>query len=247
MLKINPGREARQIPGRVPLRGSFDKQGQSNRRQGPSRAIKSLPLLLLLTCAACSRAAPLDNNEKIVRATLMLLASEGNAVCVDNHTRGQALAIFSAMTAAPSQSLKPLAWYVPGPLRPPAAISNSDLLRDSAQGGTAHLRGPENPTLPLSAIEQSRLNRKAAALARLSEAKSVSIRSSWNLKNIATRWWPINRVSSRCSPNYVVSDPAVSGTDGFVTVTADHWGTTYAFEHRGADWIPIAQWKTWLY
>jgi hypothetical protein len=190
-----------------------------------------LPLLILLTCAACSKPAPLDNSEKIVRATLVLLASEGKVVCVDNHTRGQPLAIFSAITTAAPQSLKPLAWYVPG----------------SAQGGTTHLREPENPTLQLSAIEQSRLNQKAATLARLRDVKSVSIPSSWNLKNISTGWWPINKISSRCSPNYVVSDPALSGTDGFVTVTAGRWGTTYAFERRGADWIPTAQWKTWLY
>jgi hypothetical protein len=231
----------------MPFGRAPDKIGSHDRQHDQNRSLKSLSLLLLLTCAACSKSAPLDNEEKIIRATLVLLASEGQSACVDNHTRGQPLAIFSAMTAAGPHLLKPLPWYVPGPLRPPAAMSSSDLIRDSTQGGTTHLREPENSTLPLSATEQSRLNQKAAVLGRLRDVESVSIRTSWNVKNISTGWWPINRISSRCSLNYVVSDPALSGTDGFVTVTAGHWGTIYAFERRGADWIPTAQWKSWLY
>lgn len=205
-------------------------------------------LLTPLCLAACTTppAQPSDDGQRLVQAALRILASDGQPICVDNRTTGRPLAIYAAMRVAPPPSRHPLAWHVPGPLRPPPELSNRQIYRDSVGAETAHLREPDNAANRLPHAAQTWLDDNATVLSRASVGTSVTISPAW-ARGVLARWWPINRVSQHCTPTYVLSNPVWSASSGFVTVMTEHWGTTYGFDRHDGVWRPAGQWTTWLY
>lgn len=207
------------------------------------------PLVVtLLFSAACSSApdSPVDEGQKIVQAALKVLASDGKGVCVDGRTTGRPLAIYAAMRAAPSPSRRPLAWHVPGQLRPLGTLSNMQLYRDSLGSESAHLQDPQQAEAALPVVDQRRLDDAATKLALSNAAPGIAISPRW-ATGVKARWWPMNRLSRSCLPTYRLSNPVWSGSIGYVTVMTEHWGTTYAFERNQAGWEPVGQWTNWLY
>ena len=216
------------------------------------RTLRAVKLLIAtLSCfgtVGCSPdQAPLRDDERLVLATLQLLTAPGIAVCVDADTAGRPLAVFRMMSSNPSQGVKPLAWFVPAALKPPSGPSNSELFRGGQADSAVHIDQPANSTPPLRPELQVALNRAAWILSARETDQDVKITPAWAVPGVKARWWLRNRISSHCTPNYQISDPVVAGRLGFVTVTGDHWGTTYAFTRHGADWIARAQWSNWLY
>ncbi len=198
-----------------------------------------------LSSTACSQ-RPLDTQEKIVRATLRVLASDGQDVCVDRRTRGAPLAVFRAMDGAPPASRRPLAWRAPQPLRPPAGLSGKELFRDQIQDQRTYLRQPDVGPEALSYNEQRSLDLAARRLSLALPAPSTVVESG-SVPGTTTRWWLFNKFAPGCVPNFTLSNPVWDAGVGFVTASADHWATTYAIQPRGNDWVATAQWSVWLY
>lgn len=222
--------------------------GTSTTSTGHMRTARGFLWVAVLFGSACSRVpdAPVDDGQKIVRATLQILASDGKALCVDRQTSGRPLAIYAAMRVAPSPSRRPLKWHVPQPLVPPGKLSNAQLYRDSLGSETAHLQDPGTAGATLSGIEQGKLDASATALAARPAMPAVTVSSRW-VPGVEARWWLLNRVSRSCSPIYTLSDPVWSDSLGYVTVLTEHWGTTYAFSRTSVGWKPVGQWTNWLY
>lgn len=197
-------------------------------------------------------ATALDDNEQIVRATLGVLTADGKPICVDERTRGQPLAVFRTMSEAPRASRTPLGWHPPGPLRSPAepragGIWRQEMRRGRPDHAQVRLGEPGNrDATDLPPLEQMRLNGRALALSSAT-SETVTIGSNWNVPGVTARWAPRNWIARDCDPRYVLTNPIHAGTIGFVTVTAGHWGTTYALEKTAGRWRPAAQWSTWLY
>jgi hypothetical protein len=204
---------------------------------------------LAATGCAANGDTQLNDGEKIIRAAINTLISgqPTGTICVDSRTRGQPLAVFRTMTYAPVPSRAPLGWRAPGPLRAPTALSGRELYDDQIRNERVRLREPGQTAQLFPHEQQGILDTAAAALAVADHGESVAVRKASASDRIIARWWPINRMTASCSPNYVVSYPVWRDNIGFVTVTADHWGTTYAMQRRGADWRTVAQWNIWLY
>lgn len=211
----------------------------------------SAAMALGLSGCGAGASAPLDDDAQIVRAVLGVLTSDGRGICVDRKTRGQPLAVFRTMNEAPKASRVPLGWRPPGPLRPPVdpsakAIWQQEMHRKPEQE-TLRLREPGNRgSADLPPLEQMRLNGRATALAK-APSETVTIADGWNVPHVTARWAPRNWLSGACDPRYVLTNPVHAADMAFVTVTAGHWGTTYALEKAAGQWRPAAQWSTWLY
>jgi len=203
---------------------------------------------LCLGVAACSMPdlAPQNDEEKLVAATLLMLSGRGQPVCVDATTIGQPLSVFRTLTSNPPPGATPPAWFLPDRFRPPAALSGADLYRGAQADGAVHIDQPTNGTRAVAQPAQLMLDRAAWLLSAQEADRAVTIAPSWQ-PAIKARWWLRNRVSRHCSPTYHVSNPVRARDIGFVTVTADHWGTTYAFKRDGNGWVARAQWSNWLY
>lgn len=210
----------------------------------------SLALAAALLAGGCggSPNAPLDDDEKIVRAVLNVLVSDNKPLCVDNKTYGRALVTFREYSMAPPPSRRLLAWAPPQAFRPPAMPTAAEMDAAERQGRQILLPKPAEREDPLPAPEQSTLNAAARALSMPPVAdRGIAIRSSWAPRGVTLRWWPRNRIEGSCKPPYMISNPARNRDLAFVQVRADHWGTIYALQPKGGDWVPIAQWNTWLY
>ena len=208
-------------------------------------AVLSLGGLVLSGCSG--NPTPRSDEDKLVLATLILLAAKGETVCVDNRTAGHPLTVFATMMNNRPDGLKPLRWFQPTGLRPLAAMSNGDLMRSARSDATVHINQPANASPPIDPVIQAAIDHDAAVLARRANDRQVIGFDAWHVRGVQARWWLLNRFTPRCFPNYRITNPAVGPDVGFVSVTAEHWGTTYAFSRRGAEWVVTAQWSNWMY
>lgn len=210
----------------------------------------SIAFVALLLAGGCGKApgAPLDDDEKIVRAVLGVLVSDHKPLCVDGSTSGRALTTFREYALAPSPSRRMLAWAPPQAFRPPPMPTAAEMDAAERQGREIHLPEPAQRQDPLPVAQQSALNAAARALSMPPVPdSSVTIDAAWAPRGVTMRWWPVNRVTGTCTPPYMLSNPARNRGLAFVQVRAGHWGTIYALQPKGSDWAPIAQWNAWLY
>ncbi|CAN5288492.1 hypothetical protein BH11PSE5_BH11PSE5_10780 [soil metagenome] len=216
-----------------------------HRRHYSRPALGIVVLACLASCSAPS-ATPQGDGAKLVFATLQLLTADGSQICVDSGTTGQPLSVYRTMASNPPGGIKPI-WFVPATLKPPPELSNADLYRGAQAEGPAHIDQPGNATAVLPSKAQAELDRAAWILSQRDPDPSVTIPGTWGLNGVQSRWWLRNRVSRRCAPNYKLSNPVTVNNIGFISVTAGHWGTTYAFTRKDKDWVVRAQWSNWLY
>lgn len=217
------------------------KSGATGRRVG----IAALAATALLT--GCS-AAPAAEDAAIVRATLALLQSDrtpaATGLCVDARPRGTALAIFRTMRMTTEPDERP--WRSPTPLGAAPRVKGRQLFEDAV--GRDRLRIPE-PGAPAAALPretQLRLDAAARALSLADRSIDYVVNDDLAPPGMAVRWWLFNRLRG-CERTFVLSRIARDDAIGFVTVTADHWGTTYAVERGPQGWRVTGQWDKWLY
>lgn len=210
---------------------------------------RQLVLLAAVVLSGCSDAdVPLTPAEKIVRATLSLLAADGKSVCVDTATKGQTLFAFRQMMRAPRPSRTELGWHVPLPLRPPPALNDQQIYRGQLTGRRSRLESPDEGAATLPTTDQIRFNGVARQFAQqIDSTPGVTINRRWTPANVTARFWLLNRIQRGCQPNYILSSPIFDSQLGFIAVAADHWATIYALERRGSEWVPTARWSSWLY
>ena len=203
--------------------------------------------VMLAGCAPSNR--PPSDSEAIVQSVLALQASEGDAVCTDDRTNGDALAVFRQMTVAPRPSRTMLGWHSPKALRPSVAVSGKQLRGAEFDDDRLTIPEPEARRDMLSGIDQMRFTGAARYQARGTGVENgpVVIRPSLVPEGVTARWWPINRVRGDCWPLYLISDPVRTRDMAFVTVRAEHWGTLYALQKIGRGWRVVAEWSRWLY
>ena len=224
--------------------------GKENRRQRPiARRCTALIGLALLLASCASSGRPLTDDEKIVRATLALLASDGREVCTDDHTKNQALAVYREMMLAPGPARDDLHWYPPSPLRPDMRVPTKQIGDAQREGESVRITQPNVRNDPLPTLDQGPLDAAARhlALPLHENGAGLAIGSGWTPQRVHARWWPLNRLRGDCAPLFIVSDPVRDGDLAFVSARADHWGTLYALKPRGKDWAPVAEWSRWLY
>lgn len=209
----------------------------------------SLLLAASLLASSCNNTAtrPPTDEDKVISATLALLASDHARVCVDSSAKGRPLSVFRTMMTNRPAGLAPPAWYVPEALRPVAVPNGSNgPAAGNASDGAG--KGPfANRTAALPANAQAALNGAAIALALEATSKKVTIPNSPAMSQVRSRWWFFNRISRSCRPVYSLSAPVMSHGASFISVTTDRSGTTYAFSRQGNVWVPRAQWTNWLY
>ena len=203
---------------------------------------------LLLSGCDRGRPASLTDEQRIVRAVLVLLGKDNRPVCVDRSAKGDSLLTYRAMLRAPRASRDGLFWHQPEPLRPQPALTDRQIARDELHGDRTRLREPGSPLPKLPMPDQLLNNEAAQRLSMLLDAQSaVAIGSDWAPAGVSARWWPFNRIRADCQPNYILMAPVQDGNVGFIGVTADHWGTIYAVRRKGADWSVVGRWSDWLY
>lgn len=214
---------------------------------------KTLLLALLAGLAGCGdKPRPLDDEEKMVRSVLSLLASTGKPVCTDDHTRENALAVYRQMTLAPRPARAQLHWYPPTPLRPDEQDDELDartLRHAELDGERVAIREPKPRRDILPGLTQLELDGAAKRLIGPigGVEDGVAVRRDWVPARVVPRWWPLNRIRHDCWPLFVLSDPVRDRQIGFITVRAEHWGTLYALRSQGSDWRVVAEWSRWLY
>lgn len=208
-----------------------------------------LPLVGSFLLTGCTGAAstPADDTTQVMQSLLAQLTADGKPICVDGRTRGKPLAIFRTMMVAPDPARRALVWFAPQPLRPQGMLSDRQLFEDQIRSDHVVLDKPQQTARPLSNILQGQLNSAAGQLSLDQDETRVAISESSAVPLATIHWWVRNRFDSACSPIYTVSNPVVAKNVAFVSVTAGHWGTTYAFRKQAAAWSPIAQWTNWLY
>ncbi|MEG3174722.1 hypothetical protein U1872_00655 [Sphingomonas sp. RB3P16] len=182
-----------------------------------------------------------------MQSLLVLLTADGKPVCIDGRTRGKPLAIFRTMMVAPDPARGRLEWFAPQPLRPEGMLSAQQLFDDQIRADHIVLNKPQQAARTLSNALQGQLNSAAAQLSLDQDETRVTISETAAAPLAKSRWWIRNRVDTACSPIYTASNPVVAKNVAFVSVTAGHWGTTYAFHKQAAGWSPVAQWTNWLY
>ena len=203
-------------------------------------------MVALAGCSAASQ-TPADDTTLVMRSLLSVLTADGKPACLDGRTRGQPLAIFRTMMVAPDPARRPLAWFAPQPLRPNAMLTGRQLFDDQIRSDRIVLAKPQQSSRPLPNLLQGQLNAAAGQLSLYQNQPRVAI-DAWPAAPRATvRWWVHNRVDRACTPVYTVSNPVVAKNVAFVSVTAGHWGTTYAFRKQAETWSAIAQWTNWIY
>lgn len=208
-------------------------------------AMVALPLLA--TLGGCSGWHADTDERRINTLLLQVLTSDGKGICVDSGTYGEPLAIFRAMLPAPEPARRPLAWSKPAPLTPGRNLTGQELVGSELKGQQVVL--PERPSGKdrLSVIEQIQLNDWARQASFASTYPAVSLADTPEAPRARVRWWGWNRLDSSCRPIYTVSKPVIFQNMAFVSVTAAHQGSTYAFRKAGAAWAPHAKWSNWLY
>lgn len=203
-----------------------------------------MPLFL----AACST-APAGDDAAIVRATLALLVSERSpgapALCVDSRPRGEPLAIYRTMRINSEPDERE--WRTPVPLRGEPKVGGRQLFDDATDREKLRIPEPDDEADPLPRDEQARLEAAARALSQDGQSTGFNLDGSLAPAGMKVRWWLMNRVAGGCDRTVVLSRLVHDARTGFITVTLDHWGTTYALQRAGAGWQVVAQWDSWLY
>ena len=209
---------------------------------------RGMPMLAAIALLAGCSAAPIDDDGRVVRATLALLASgraTNEPLCVDDRSRGEPLAIFRTMRAETPEGDRH--WRHPAPLTPPDRVSGRELFEDATGRTRLRIAEPQSNAAALPAVDQRRLDAAATSLASVGDSRAVTIGAAEAVPGVSAHWWLLNRLRAGCDRRYQLSRIVRSADLGFVTVTADHWGTTYAVERVGRDWRVTAQWNSWLY
>jgi hypothetical protein len=202
--------------------------------------------VMLTGCVDASSTAA-DDRTQVMQSLLSVLTADGKPACVDARTRGKPLAIFRTMMVAPDPARRPLAWFVPQPLRPQGMLSSQQLFDDQFRSERVVLTKPRRPAQALPNDLQGQLNAAAGQLSLDQEEDRLAISDSQAAPLAKVRWWVRNRFDQTCSPIYTISNPVIAKNVAFVSVTAGHWGTTYAFQKKGPSWATIAQWTNWIY
>ncbi len=201
--------------------------------------------LLVAGCAA----APAGDDAAIVRATLVLLGTgvspDGPALCVDSRPRGEPLAIYRTMRINSEPDDRQ--WRTPVPLRGEPKVGGRQLFDDATDREKLRIREPDDDTDLLPRDAQARLEASARALSQDGQSIGFALDGSLAPPAMKVRWWLMNRVAGGCDRTIVLSRLVHDARTGFITVTVDHWGTTYALERVGAGWQVSAQWDSWLY
>lgn len=205
------------------------------------------PLALAIAALGGCASAPADDAERINALLLQVLTSRGERICVDSKTYGEPLAVFRAMLPAPDPARRPLGWHPPGPLREGPSLTGRQLAAQELRGERIVLPERAQTKDQLPAVEQVQLNGAAREASLMAPQTGVGLRASPAAPRATVRWWPLNRLDRSCGPVHTVSKPVVFRDLAFVSVTAGHQGTTYAFREVGPAWRPIAKWSTWLY
>jgi hypothetical protein len=201
----------------------------------------------LTGCTAQTR--PLNDGEAITRTVLVLLASQGRTICVDDQTRDNALAVYREMMPAPRASRRQLRWYPPLPLWPVDNVAPG-ALRDAELGSaTLRIAEPKPRTDALDGLQQMAFDNAARVSVQqtMGEGDSVAIDSAWTPPGVSVRWWPLNIFRKDCRPMFELSNPVRGREIAFVTVKAEHWATLYALRKIEGRWTPAAEWSRWLY
>ncbi|WP_425228634.1 hypothetical protein [Sphingomonas sp.] len=206
-----------------------------------------LPLSLLAVLGGCSGWHGTADERQINTLLLKVLTADGRNICVDSGARGEPLAIYRDMLPAPEPARRPLGWTAPRPLDPGRNLSGRDLIGSELQG--EHVVLPERPSLQgqLSVVDQGQLNGYANRASLLETSRPVRLAETADAPHARVRWWGWNRLTSSCHPVYTVSRTIIVDNVAFVSVTAAHQGSTYAFRRTGTAWAPYAKWSTWLY
>jgi len=217
---------------------------------------RATALFLLASLGAC-RPAPtpperttalLTDEEKIVRATLKLLASDGKPVCVERETLGGPLSIWRTAPQGRFQKIYGLAWFSPRPFRPPSQPALEELGSKVREGENYNLAEPVTRRDTLPASVQTHLDAQATELAAPQvHVHPVIIRQEWVPHGVVPRWWPAGEKHKGCDAQYVLSTIKSNAHAAFISVRVGHWGTVFALAPHGDDWRPIAQWGTWVY
>ncbi len=199
---------------------------------------------LLAGCAP----APTAPDAAIVRAVLALLQSDraptAPGLCVDARPRGAALAIFRTMRMTTEPDERP--WRSPAPLGAAPHVKGQQLFEDAVGRDRLRIREPETPAPALPRAAQLRLDAAARALSLADRSTDHVVGDDLAPPGMAVRWWLLNRLRG-CERTFILSRIARNDAIGFVTVTADHWGTTYAVERVSGVWRVTGQWDKWLY
>ncbi|WP_174284550.1 hypothetical protein [Sphingomonas bacterium] len=201
---------------------------------------------VLAGTVSCSNASDMSNDQRINDALLRTLTSKNAAICVDSGTYGEPLAIFRTMLVAPYPVRRMLHWSTPDPLRVGRSLSDRELVDDELREGHSMLpEAAQDRPLPLTA--QGQLNALAQMASLVGSESGVRLHDTPAVPLAHVRWWPLNRLGSRCDAVHTVSAPVIKGDIAFLTVTAAHQGTIYAFHKVGTEWTTIAKWSNWLY
>ncbi len=217
-----------------------------NRRPRPIRVVAPmLAAALLHGCAPWDRTSA--DERQVNGALLALLTTPGKRICVDAATYGEPLAVFGAMLPAPDPARRPLYWRPPEALDPGRVLTNRDLVDVELRKEQVILpeRPQTAPRLPLTVQQQ--LNGLAAQAAVMEADRGVRLDGTPAAPLATVRWWVRNRLDPSCGPIYTVSKPVFVENTAFLSVTAAHQGSTYAFRKTGTRWVPFAKWSTWLY
>ena len=200
----------------------------------------------LAGCGESSK-APTDATAQVMQSLVSLLTADGKAACIDSRTRGEPLAIFRTMMAAPDAARRPLSWFAPQPLRPTGMPSRRQMFDDQINAERFVLTTPQQSSRPLPVLLQGQLDAAARQLSLYGDQDRVSIAAPQAAPHATVRWWIRNRFDRGCTPVYTASNPVVANNIAFVSVTAGHWGTTYAFRKHASAWSPVGQWTNWMY
>lgn len=182
-----------------------------------------------------------------MQSLVSLLTADGAAACIDSRTRGEPLAIFRSMMAAPEPSRRLLSWFAPQPLRPTGMPAEHNALDDQIGSGRGVVATPQQSSRPLSNLLQGQLDAAARQLSLYRDEDRISVPESRSAPRATVRWWVRNRLDRACTPAYTASNPVVAGNLAFVSVTVGHQGTTYAFRKHLSAWSPVGQWTNWIY
>ncbi len=204
----------------------------------------AVPALL----SACT-APPVGDDAAIVRATLALLGSGRSpgapALCVDSRPRGEPLAIYRTMRLNSEPDERE--WRTPVPLRGEPKVAGRQLFDDATDREKLRIREPDDEAEALPRERQAALEASARALSVDGQSAGFTLDDTLAPPTMTVRWWLMNRVAGGCERTIVLSRLVHDARTGFITVTLDHWGTTYALERVGNEWRVGAQWDSWLY